>query len=83
MNIIVRFVHNDALSPVVRFTQNETYFPVRLVERLTGGGSASLTVDADGNAALTGAALIVDNNGHATLTGATLAVDQDGNAMVA
>lgn len=72
------------MSIIVRFVKNDTYFPVKLIERmLGGGGSASLTMDADGNATLTGAVLTVDANGHGTLTGATLTVDQEGYTLVA
>lgn len=52
---------------------------------LTGTGQvvAELTVDADGNAVITGATLTVDADGNGTLTGATLTVDADGNAVLA
>lgn len=49
---------------------------------LTAGGTviAEITVDADGNAVITGASITVNDEGDAVLSSGGLVVDDDGNA---
>lgn len=43
---------------------------------------ATLEVDADGNATISGAAFTVDENGNATIASSTFTVDAEGNATI-
>lgn len=43
---------------------------------------ATLEVDADGNATITGAEFTVDDEGNATIAGSTFTIDAEGNATI-
>ena len=76
------YVGSDGYAAVLAVGEGLEIRDGVLVVTSTGVVVAELSVDADGNAVITGATLAVDDNGNCTITGAALTVDELGNATL-